>query len=526
MYIPDFQPYIPVLFVQEETYIATKSPKILLYRNWSLNIIVLNSAHRNHLRGNMKTPSLVAVIVVTAILFSVIGYLVGSQTQPKQGNTSLPTQATQLTQSWTPPEKIKAAWIYIGPVGDFGWSYMHEIGRRVVQELFKDWLETTYVPEVKEGQLMETIDRLVQEGYNVIFTTSFDFMDKTIEAARKYPNVMFFHCSGYKRAPNVGTYFADIYEIYYLNGLIAGALTKTGKIGYIAAHTIPEVVRHINAFAIGAKEVGEQLGKNIEVYVIKLGDWVAPQKAQWAAKELVERYDVDVIAFTEDTTAVVEFAEQRGVYVFGHYSPMLKFGPNYVVSGQLVRWERIYADILVKIKAGVLTPYNLDKVDYWYLLSSGAVDLGVDVDDKGNVVMINPKYIDLLQNTYVIDKTDGQKLSVYDLVMKRYWQMKSSYIVVPLQFSNETHKYENTTSILVDWGASLGTHPYPIASVFDPFTGPLEGYCLFDPDKSTSIYCRNAKKNAPVVIPSNVRLGHDDLWNMDWFLTYVKLVAG
>ncbi|MEM0368448.1 MAG: BMP family ABC transporter substrate-binding protein [Desulfurococcaceae archaeon] len=467
----------------------------------------------------MKTPLMAGIVLITAILSGLIGYFIGIYIQ--QG-----TLSQTPIQTWTPPEKIRAAWIYIGPIGDYGWSYMHEIGRRVVQELFKEWLETTYVADVSEGQLMETIDKLVQEGYNVIFTTSFDFMDKTIEAAKKYPNVMFFHCSGYKRAPNVGTYFADLYEVYYLNGLIAGALTKTGKIGYIAAHTIPEVVRHINAFAIGAKEVGEQLGKNIEVYVIKIGDWVAPQKAKWAAQELVERYNVDVLAFTEDTTATVEFAEQKGVYVFGHYSPMLKFGPNYVVSGQLVRWERIYADILVKIKAGVLTPYNLDKVDYWYLLSSGAVDLGADIDENGNVVMINPKYVDVLKNIIVVDKTDGQKLSVYDLVMKRYWQMKNAFLVIPLQFSSFTHKYENITSIYVDWGTNLGKLPYSIASAFDPFTGPLEGYCLFDPGESTSAYCRNAYKNAPVEIPSNVRLGHEDLWTMDWFLSYVKLVAG
>jgi simple sugar transport system substrate-binding protein len=210
----------------------------------------------------MKTSVLIAIMIIIAIITGVIGYYIGLISAPT------PTITPQV---WTPPEKIKAAWIYVGPVGDFGWSYMHDIGRKYVQELFKDWLETTYVESVSEEKLIETVDRLVAEGYNVIFTTSFEFMDKTIEAAKKYPNIIFFHCSGYKRAPNVGTYFADLYEVYYLNGLIAGALTKTGKIGYVAAFLIPEVVRHINAFAIGAKEVGEQLGKNIEVDVIMIG---------------------------------------------------------------------------------------------------------------------------------------------------------------------------------------------------------------------------------------------------------------
>ena len=144
----------------------------------------------------------------------------------------------------------------------------------------------------------------------MIFTTSFEFMDGTIAAGKKYPDVLFFHCSGYKRRANVGTYFADLYQIYYLNGLIAGALTKTGNIGYVAAYTIPEVVRHINAFAIGAKEVGEQLGKNIRVYVIEIGSWFDPTKAREAARTLVEQYNVDVLAYTEDSTAIVQYAQE------------------------------------------------------------------------------------------------------------------------------------------------------------------------------------------------------------------------
>jgi simple sugar transport system substrate-binding protein len=477
----------------------------------------------------MKTSVLIAIMIIIAIITGVIGYYIGLISAPTPTITpTTPTTSptpTLTPQVWTPPEKIKAAWIYVGPVGDFGWSYMHDIGRKYVQELFKDWLETTYVESVSEEKLIETIDRLVAEGYNVIFTTSFEFMDKTIEAAKKYPNIIFFHCSGYKRAPNVGTYFADLYEVYYLNGLMAGALTKTGKIGYVAAFLIPEVVRHINAFAIGAKEVGEQLGKNIEVDVIMIGSWYAPERARSAAETLVTMYNVDVLAFTEDSTAVIEYAEEKGVYVFSHYGPMLKYGPNYVVSGQLVRWERIYADILVKIKAGVYTPYNLDKVDYWYLLSSGAVDLGADIALDGSPVMFNPKYIDLLKSIIVTDKIDGQKLSVYDLVLKRYWQMKNAFMVIPLQVSSETHKYENILSIPLNWGGKLGTIPYPIASVFDPFTGPLEGYCLFDPEESTSTYCKGASKGAPVKIPAGVRLGHEDLWTMDYFMTYVKWVG-
>lgn len=454
----------------------------------------------------MSRSTLIALIIVAIIVAGAVGFFIGQYTAPP------PPQ-------YKPPEKIRAAFLYVGPVGDAGWTYMHDIGRKYVQELFKEWLETTYVESVTPDTLISTVDQLVAQGYNVIFTTSFDFMDATIEAAKKYPNVMFFHCSGYKRAPNVGTYFADLYEVYYLNGLIAGALTETGQIGYVAAYLIPEVVRHINAFAIGAKEVGDFLGKNITVHVIEIGGWYAPDKAEQAARTLVNQYRVDVLAFTEDSSRIVEFGEANKIYVFSHYGPMAKYGPTYTVSGQIVRWEVIYADILVKIKAGVLTPYNLDKVDYWYLMSSGAVDMGADIGDDGRPILINSIYIDKLKSITVKDKLTGETLSVYNLVMRRYEQFKNAFAVIPLQFSSETHKYENISRITIDWGGRIGVKPYPIASAYDPFIGPLTGYCISD--KPTSTYCQGKPVGTTVSIPSGVRLSHDDLWTMDYFMSWV-----
>ncbi len=451
---------------------------------------------------------LVAVIVCVVICVAIASLLL------TQGSAGTQTVA-ETSKEWKPPKKIKAAWIYVGPVGDYGWSYMHDLGRRIVQKLFRDWLETTYVERVSKATVKEVIDKLVRQGYTVIFTTSFDFMDPTYEKALEYPDVMFFHCSGYKRLPNMGTYFADLYQVYYLNGLIAGALTKTGKIGYVAAHLIPEVVRHINAFAIGAKEVGEQLGKNITVYVIEIGEWYAPEKAREAAKKLIEM-GCDVIAYTEDSPAIIQLAEElyktqgKLVYVFSHYSPMYQYGPDVVVSGQLVRWEVIYADILTKIKAGILRPGNLQNVDYWYLLNTGAVDLGCYVYPNGSVMHINPKFVPILKKIYVTDKLTGRKVSVYDLVMERYELMKNAPLLQALQQFASTHRYENVTHVDVEVGTGNRVK-YPVAPVFDPFTGPLEGYKI--------------KTGEKVVIPSGVRLGHDDLWNMDWFVSWVKLLG-
>jgi len=476
----------------------------------------------------MKTTTLVAIFVVLLIIVGAVAYYLGTMMAPKpptETPTETPTEQTptETTPTWTPPSKIKAAWVYVGPVGDFGWSYMHDIGRRVVQELFKDWLETGYVESIQEAQLSETIDNLVSQGYNVIFTTSFEFMDKTIEAGEKYPNIIFWHCSGYRRSKNVGTYFADLYQIYYLNGLIAGALTKTGKIGYVAAFTIPEVVRHINAFAIGAKEVGEQLGKDIKVYVIQIGAWYAPDKARQAAETLVNQYGVDVLAYTEDSTAIIEYAQElyetegKEVYVFSHYSPGYVYGPDVVPSGQLVRWEVIYVDILAKIKAGIYTPYNLENVDYWYLLNTGAVELGAHIYENGTVMMINPKFAPTLKQLTVTDKITGETVSVYDLILRRYEEMKAAFMLTPLQLTAVTHQFENIDKIQINYGTA--DNPvyinYYIGGIFDPFTGPLSGYSI-----------EEGKYGEPVTIPEGVRLSHDDLWTMQWFLDYVEFLSG
>lgn len=477
----------------------------------------------------MSRPATIYVAVVLAVIVAgLAGYFVGSATRvPATVTPSVSTitvvKTTTAPLLVAPPTKIQAAWIYVGPIGDLGWSYMHDLGRRVVEKLFRQWLSTTYYESVSEAELLSRIDELVRAGYNVIFTTSFDFMEKTYEAAKKYPNVLFFHCSGYMRRENMGTYFADLYQVYYLNGLIAGALTKTGKIGYVAAFTIPEVIRHINAFAIGAREVGEQLGKNVEVYVVEIGAWFAPDKAVDAARYLVDVVGVDVLAFTEDSSAVIEYAQElykRGkeVYVFGHYGPMYEYGPDVVVSGQLVRWEVIYADILVKIKSGVLNAANLGNVDYWYLLSTGAVELGAHIFENGTVMMVNPKHVPELKRVIVRDKMTGERVSVFDLVMRRYEQMRRAPILQALQFSALTHELENLTYINI--GGKEKT--YIVSTEFDPFVGPLEGWCRYSGADAFTDYC---KKSNRVSIPAGVRLGHTDLWNMDWFVSWVKYLG-
>ncbi len=329
-------------------------------------------------------------------------------------------------------KKLKACFIYVGPIGDIGWTHAHDQGRQIVEKEFP-WLETAYAESVPEADVERFLDRfIVEEKCDVVFTTSFGFMDGTLVAAQKYPDKIFFHCSGYKRAPNMGTYMADFYQVYYLNGLMAGALTKSGKVGYVAAHPIPEVVRHINAFTLGVREVNPKA----TVDVRWIFSWYDPAKARQAAEALIAE-GVDVLAFTEDSPTVVQVAEEytnkgQPVYSFGHYSPMAQFGPNSLVSGQLVHWERIYEDILMKVYLGIYNNKNLENVDYWYILGQRGVEMGGDFG-----VPLNPKFEAPLKAVKVTDPLLGE-ISVYDLVFKRLEQM---------------------------------TDP---AVLFDPFTGPIK----------------------------------------------------
>ncbi|MFW8627432.1 BMP family ABC transporter substrate-binding protein [Deinococcus sp. ME38] len=307
--------------------------------------------------------------------------------------------------------KLKACFIYVGPVGDIGWSYAHDEARKKTEQALP-WLETKYVESVPEGQATPVIDRLVKDNCKVIFTTSFGFMDQTLEAAKKYPNVIFAHASGFKRAPNMATYMADFYQIYYLNGMMAAAVSKSDKLGYVAAFPVPELKRHISAFALGARAVNPKA----TVSVKWINAWFDPNKAREAAESLISE-GAGALAFTEDTATVVQTAAARKIPSFAHYSPMYKFAPDYVVSGQIVHWEKIYIDFLSKVRSGKYTAKNLQNVDYWNLLKGGSVELGAQ-----DGMAINPKWVPALKAKSMT--VNGKKTTVYDRVMALKTEME------------------------------------------------------------------------------------------------------
>ena len=269
------------------------------------------------------------------------------------------------------------------------------------------------VPETDSSRI---IDRLVlEEKCDVVFTTSFGYMDDTVDAGAKYPDQHFMHCSGFKQSENVGTYFAELYQMYYLNGLMAGALTKSNKVGYVGAFPIPEVVRHINAYALGVKEANPKA----RVYVKWIFAWVGPTEAREAAEALIAE-GCDALAFTEDTPTVVEVGQEHTerdnqIYTFGHYSPMQEFGVDSVVSGQLVDWGIMYEKILKDLLDDTWT-----NEDLWWLAADNAAILGGNFDEA-----INKKFVKELKEI-TLASPDFGKISVYDLVMKRYKQVQKS----------------------------------------------------------------------------------------------------
>ena len=321
---------------------------------------------------------------------------------------SSPAQAQSMTTG-----KLKACFIYVGPTGDIGWTYAHDQARKAAEKALP-WLETKYVESVPEGQALPAIDRLVADKCQVVFTTSFGYMDDTLAAAKKYPNVIFAHAAGYKRNANMATYMADFYQVYYLNGLAAGALTKSGKVGFVGTYPIPEIKRHLSAFALGVLAANPKA----EVDVKWLNSWFDPAKTREASEALLSQ-GADVLSSAEDSATGVQTAAAKKVPTFSHYNSMFKFSPDYVVSGHLVHWDKIYIDFLTKVHSGAYTTKNLANVDYWWLLNKGAVEMGAD-----DGVAVNPKYVAQLKAAKMM--VSGKSVSVYDRMMQLTADMKAA----------------------------------------------------------------------------------------------------
>jgi basic membrane protein A len=289
-------------------------------------------------------------------------------------------------------EKMKVAFIYVGPVGDAGWSFAHDKAREYLVSEMPD-VETTFIESVPEGADAERVlTELAEKGNKVIFATSFGYMDYVQNVAKKYPDVTFLHCSGYKTAENVGTYFGRMYQPRYLSGLVAGKKTQSKVIGYVAAYPIPEVVRGINAFTLGVKEANP----DAVVKVVWTNTWYDPAKEKEAAKSLLDA-GADVIAQHQDTPGPQQAAEEKGAFSIGYNTDMSQFAPKAYLTSPVWNWGPYYVETVKAVQGGT---WKSEK--YWGSMKDGVTQLApmTDLVDAETKALVEVKQKEILEGKW------------------------------------------------------------------------------------------------------------------------------
>jgi simple sugar transport system substrate-binding protein len=260
--------------------------------------------------------------------------------------------------------ETKVGFVYVGPIGDHGWSYQHDQGRLAVEKELG--VKTSYVESVPEGADAERVIRqLASSGHNIIFTTSFGYMNPTLKVAKKFPNVKFEHATGYKRAANVSTYSARFYEGRAVIGTIAGKMTKSNIVGYIGSFPIPEVIRGIDAFTLAARKVNP----DVVVKVVWVNSWFDPGKESDAAKTLIDQ-GADIITQHTDSPAPLQVAEKRGVFAFGQASDMKNFAPKAQLTSIVDNWDNYYIERVKAVMDG-----TWKSQDVWDGIKPGMVEM-------------------------------------------------------------------------------------------------------------------------------------------------------
>ena len=272
--------------------------------------------------------------LVALTLISLLAAACGRQEAPPAPKAEAPKAVAAPAAA----EPLKVGFVYVSPVGDAGWTSQHHLGRGEMLKALGDKVTSTFVEKVPEGADAERVIRdLAQQGHKLIFTTSFGFMNPTLKVAEEFKDVKFEHATGYKTAANVNSYNARFYEGRYLAGMIAGRMTKTNTLGYVAAFPIPEVLQGINAFAIGARSVNPKA----QVRVVWVNTWYDPGKERDAASALMGQ-GADVVTHHTDSTATVAAAEEKGKMAVAYHSDMAKFGPNAQLVAVTHHWGDYY----------------------------------------------------------------------------------------------------------------------------------------------------------------------------------------
>src|ERR1700733_9011763 len=243
--------------------------------------------------------------------------------------------------------KLQVGFITVGPVSDWGYNYAHNQGRLYMEARLSKDVTTSIVENVPESAEVERVmEKMIADGTKLIFPTSYGYLDPALRVAARPPDVIFAHCGGFKNSANLMTYFSYIHEPMYLAGMVAGHMTKTNKMGFVAAHPIPQVLRNINAFTLGARSVNPKA----TVQVIFTGDWSMPVKEAEAASSLIDQ-GVDVLTCHVDSPKVIlETAERRGIYCCGYHANGANLAPKGYLTGAEWNWTKVYADYAQMVK--------------------------------------------------------------------------------------------------------------------------------------------------------------------------------
>jgi basic membrane protein A len=277
-------------------------------------------------------------------------------------------------------KELKVGFIYVSPVGDAGYSYSHDVGRKAIEAM--DGVTTSYVEAVPEGPDSERVMvNMARKDFDIIFATSFGYMDSMVKVSKQFPKTVFLHCSGFKTTENMGNYFGRIYQARYLSGIVAGGMTKSNVIGYVAAFPIPEVIRGINAFTLGVRSVNP----NATVRVVWTKTWYDPATEKEAGKSLLD-VGADVIAQHQDSPGPQEAAQEKGVYSIGYNTDMSAFAPKAHLTAPVWNWGVYYKQVVEAVRKGNWKPEAA-----WPGMAEGVVELAPfgpmvpkDLQDKVN----------------------------------------------------------------------------------------------------------------------------------------------
>lgn len=269
-------------------------------------------------------------------------------------------------------EPLKVAFAYVGPVGDGGWSFAHDTARKKVQEEYGDKIVTTFVESVPEGADAERVLRdLASQGNKLIFGTTFGYMDTLQKIAPDFKDVKFEHATGYKTSETVRTFDSRTYEGAYLAGVIAGGMTKSNTLGIVGSVPIPEVIRNINSFTLGAQSVNPK----ITTKVVWVNEWFSPPKETEAATSLING-GADILFQNTDSPAVLKTAEEKGARAFGWDSDMTAYGPKAHLGSSIINWQPYYSKAIKDVLEGTWTTGSS-----WWGVKEGAIDLVSIADD-------------------------------------------------------------------------------------------------------------------------------------------------